>query len=121
MKEAIKIMLAAIILTFIVALIMTIAQARAASVGLAWDASPSTNSGTISYRIYDGVASRAYTNVMEAGTNLHFTVTGLVETVTYFFAVTAYDTNGLESDFSNEVSWQGPRRPPPPLAPCLAN
>jgi hypothetical protein len=33
------------------------------------------------------------------------TLPGLVIGVTYFLAVTAYDTNGLESDFSGEISF----------------
>ena len=33
----------------------------------------------------------------------------------WFFAATAYDTNGLESDFSNEVSWESK-----PTAPVMA-
>ena len=111
----------AVVRAFIAALIMTIADARSASVTLAWDASPGTNNGPLGYRVYDGVASRTYTNVMDAGSNLQYTVTGLVSSVTYYFAATAYDTNGLESDFSNEVSCQiPPQRPPPPLALCLA-
>jgi hypothetical protein len=33
-------------------------------------------------------------------------VTGLIVGVNYFFAVTARATNGLESDYSNEVSYR---------------
>jgi len=116
-------MLLAIAIAFVAALIMTIAQARSSSVTLAWDASATTNSGPIGYRIYDGVASRTYTNVMEAGYGLQYTVTNLVDGTTYYFAATAYDTNGLESDFSSEVSCLVPliiHRPPPPVAMCLA-
>ena len=32
----------------------------------------------------------------------------LASGATYFFAVTAYDTNGLESDYSSEVSYTVP-------------
>ena len=47
---------------------------------------------------------RAYTNVVNAGTNLSATVSNLVAGLTYYFAATAYDTNALESDYSEEVS-----------------
>ena len=39
-----------------------------------------------------------------AGTNLTVSVSNLVEGTTYYFAATAVDTNGLESDYSTEVS-----------------
>ena len=76
------------------------------SVTLAWDPSPG---GSIAgYRLYEGVASRTYTNVISAGTVTTSTVSGLASGATYFFAVTAYDTNGLESDFSSEISYTVP-------------
>lgn len=74
----------------------------AESVTLAWDASPSTN--IANYRIYYGVASATYTNSVSAGTNLTVSVSNLVGGRTYYFAATATDTDGLESDFSAEVS-----------------
>lgn len=36
-----------------------------------------------------------------------FTLTDLNEVATYYFVVTAYDTAGLESDYSNEVCFSG--------------
>ena len=82
---------------------------HAQSVQLAWDASPS--SGLAGYRIYYGTNSRAYDCKLN---------TGLVRTqrVTvprygrWFFAVTAYATNGVESPFSNEVEWENQPQPP---------
>lgn len=72
----------------------------AANVSLTWDPNPETD--LAGYRIYWGGASRGYTNTIESTGNTN-TVSGLTEGVGYFFAVTAYDTNGLESDYSNEV------------------
>lgn len=46
---------------------------------------------------------RTYTNVVDVGTNLTATISNLVTGATYFFSATSYDTNGLESDYSNEV------------------
>ena len=56
---------------------------------------------------------RAYTNFVNAGTNLTATVTNLASGLTYYFAATAFDTNGLESDYSGEVAITIP----PPLPP----
>ena len=76
------------------------------SVTLAWD--PSTSSSIAGYRLYEGIASRTYTNVIAVGKATTATFSALVSGATYFFAVTAYDTNGLESDFSSEISYSVP-------------
>ena len=76
---------------------------------LAWD--PSPGSGIAGYRLYQGAASRTYTNVIAVGNATTRTITSLASGATYFFAVTAYDTNGLESDFSSEISYTVPRSP----------
>ena len=73
---------------------------------LAWD--PDAGGAIAGYRLYDGVVSRTYTNVIDTGTVTTQTVSNLTAGVTYFFAVTAYDTNGLESDYSSEVSYTVP-------------
>jgi fibronectin type 3 domain-containing protein len=74
-----------------------------ASVSLAWDASPGTNV-IVNYNVYYGADSGNYTNVVATGTNLTTTVGNLVRGVTYYFAATAVDNNGLESVYSAEVS-----------------
>lgn len=71
-------------------------------VHLAWD--PSPDASVAGYRIYHGLASRQYTNIVDAGAVTNVIVTNLSRGVKMFFAVTAYTTNQLESDFSNEVS-----------------
>jgi len=73
------------------------------SVTLAWDPNPESDIG--GYIVYYGSASRNYTNAVNAGNVTTNTVRGLVDGAPYFFAVTAYNTNGLESDFSDEVSY----------------
>jgi fibronectin type 3 domain-containing protein len=84
------------------------------SVTLAWDPSPSTNMGVLSYKVYYGVSSTAYTNTVSAGTNLTATVTNLLRGKTYYFAATAIATNGLESAYSIEVSTTIPSIPAAP-------
>ena len=76
------------------------------SVTLAWDRSPDAD--VTGYRLYYGVASGAYTNVTDVGNVDTATLGGLKAGVTYYFAATAYDGSGLESDFSNEVSYTVP-------------
>lgn len=85
----------------VLALALTFVASSAHSVTLAWD----PEGGIAGYRVYQGTNSRAYTQAMDAGTNTQAGVTGLINGVTYFFAVTAYNSAGLESDFSTEVSY----------------
>ena len=96
-------------------LLMLLAGAAwAASVTLAWDASPGPDIAW--YRVYYGPDSRVYTNLVQVGGNVYTaTVSNLVPDSMYYFAATAGDTNNLESDFSNEVSYRVPvylPRPP---------
>jgi len=74
----------------------------AQSVTLAWDPSPDPT--VVGYKIYFGVASRTYTNVVDVGNATSVSIPGLVEGTTCFLAATAYDMLGLESVFSNEIS-----------------
>jgi hypothetical protein len=63
------------------------------------------NNPTVSgFKLYYGIASKTYTN--NVGINGKITtgsISNLLSGTTYYFAVTAGDTNGLESDYSNEV------------------
>ncbi len=76
------------------------------SVTLAWDAIPGDH--IAGYRLYYGVAHRTYTNLLAIGNLTRATIPGLVEGTTYFFAVTATDTSGVESGFSSEISYAVP-------------
>lgn len=70
------------------------------AVELLWDAN--TESNLAGYRAYYGSASRQYSTVVDVG---NFTqVTLLTMPRKTYYAVTAYDSDGLESDFSDEVS-----------------
>jgi hypothetical protein len=92
------------------------------TVTLAWDPSPGTNV-IANYNLYFGVASATYTNVVSAGTNTTISVSNLVEGATYYFAATAVDSYGLESDYSTEVSTLIPVKltNQPPTLNALAN
>jgi hypothetical protein len=76
------------------------------TVTLAWD--PNTEPDLAGYILYYGQASTNYDFVIDTGTNASYTVGGLAEGETYYFAVTAYNAESLESDFSNEVEYTVP-------------
>ena len=90
-------------LLLLVAVLVTASTslAQKASVTLTWD--PNTEADLGGYRIYWGASSRAYTNLLDSGRLTTNKVANLLDGRTYYFAVTAYNTNGLESDYSNEV------------------
>jgi len=83
--------------------------AGAQQLTLAWDASASTN--VVGYRLYYGTNTRSYQFVTNVGPALTQSVV-LPHRGRWFFAATAYDTSGLESDFSSEVSWESKPTPP---------
>ena len=80
-----------------------LATFAASSVTLAWDPDSGTDIIT-NYNIYYGAASATYTNTAVAGTNTTVTISSLVDGTTYYFAATAVDAAGLESDYSTEIS-----------------
>jgi hypothetical protein len=71
------------------------------SVTLTWE--KSADPTVVGYNVHYGVACRTYTNSIDVGNATNATISGLVEGVTYYFAATAYNTLGLESDYSNEA------------------
>jgi len=77
--------------------------ASAQTVTFAWD----PMSGVAGFKLYQGGASRVYTNSIDTGTATQVTVSGLIVGRTYYFAATAY-SGGIESDYSTEVSYTVP-------------
>ncbi len=65
---------------------------------------PNSEQDLAGYKVYYGTASRSYSNVISAGLTTGQSITNLQSGYEYFFAVTAYDTAGNESQYSNEVS-----------------
>jgi len=90
----------------------------AAEVTLAWDAN--TESDLMGYKIYydtspgdpyygtdaeQGISPiTVFLNDLHDLHNPKFTLTGLGDSGDYYFALTAFDNENLESDFSNEAS-----------------
>jgi hypothetical protein len=81
------------------------------SVTLAWDPNPSPE--VAGYRLYEGLVSGVYTTVIDVGDSTSVTASNLICGATYYFAVTDYDNNGLESPFSSEISYTVPPTPVP--------
>src|ERR1043165_2579289 len=91
-------------------LLAAVSGAFAQSVTFIWD----PVSGVAGYKLYQGGASRAYTNSLNSGSVNQATVTGLTPGQTYYFAVTSYSSSGVESDYSAEVAYTVPSGRPPP-------
>lgn len=88
----------------IAALILTVCSVLGASVRLAWDAN--SESDLAGYISHTGTNHGGpYPRSQDVGNVTTTTVSNLVEGVTYYFVVTAYNTSGLESEPSNEVSY----------------
>ena len=75
----------------------------AASVKLAWN--PGGSPGIAGYRVYYGTSSGSYPQIFNVGNTTTVTVAGLIPGLTYYFVVTDYNTVGLESLPSNQVSF----------------
>ena len=73
----------------------------AAHVTLEWSAN--TEQDLAGYIIYQGTSSRDYDASMDVGNWTSATIANLEENEAYYFAVTAYDTDGNESFYSDEV------------------
>jgi hypothetical protein len=82
--------------------------AFAGSATLSWNPPTTNTDGThltdlAGFKIYYGTSSGNYTQVVNAGYVTTYTVNNL-NSGTYYFVATAYDTSGNESGYSNQVS-----------------
>ncbi|HEY6012031.1 MAG TPA: fibronectin type III domain-containing protein [Nitrospirota bacterium] len=80
-----------------------------ASASLAWDVPTTYSDGSelvpAGYKIYYGTSSGNYTQVIDTGNTTVYSLSDLnLAPGTYYFTVTVYDSTGMESDLSNEVS-----------------
>lgn len=87
--------------TFFVLLFVLNPHVFAGSAILSWNAN--SESDLSGYKVYFGTSSRNYGTPTTVGNVTTHTVSGL-NTGTYYFAVTAFDTSGNESGFSSEVN-----------------
>lgn len=81
-----------------------------ASISLSWLDPDPTVAG---YNIYYGTESGVYTNVVDVGNTTNATIDGLSVGSTFYFAVTAYNSNEIESADSPQVFTVSLPYPPP--------
>ena len=102
-----------LLLVALLSLLMT--AAHAAQVTVAWDAN--ADPAVTGYRVHYGTAPGNYTSHIDVGNATSCVISGLAEGITYYFAATAYDGSGHESDYSAAVSYTMPQAPAPSPAP----
>lgn len=99
-----------IVLTAIVTLLfLYTSPAFTYLVTLSWETPTKNADGTPltdlqGFRVYYGASSHNYSHNIDVGNVTSYTANSLVSGVTYYFAVTAYDSSGNQSNYSNEVS-----------------
>lgn len=86
----------------------------AAAATLTWDANTETN--LVGYRLYYGTSSGNYTASINVGNLTSTTIENLQSGTTYYFAVTAFNSDNLESQPSNEATFTLPPEPADPPA-----
>ena len=108
-KNRLTYQLSFILVYILIILFGIVSVSHAGQAILSWDP-PTTNADCSAltdlagYKIYYGTSSGNYSTVITVGNVTTYTVTGLTDNITYYFATTAYDSSGNESAFSNEVS-----------------
>jgi hypothetical protein len=92
----------------LVALILLISTTNAysAQITIAWN--PNSESDLAGYKMYYGSSSRNYDSSVDVGSQTSYTLSGLVESETYYIALTAYDISGNESNYSAELVYNVP-------------
>jgi hypothetical protein len=86
-----------------IALTLLAPIAHAFKVTLEWDANQEPD--IAGYKVYMGSQSRSYDATFNAGFATQQNIQPLEPGHVYYFAITAYDSNGLESAFSDEITY----------------
>jgi hypothetical protein len=89
--------------------------AFSATVTVAWDPNPEPT--VTGYNMYVGTSSGRYTSSVDVGSSTRCTISSLVEGVTYYLAVTAYDGSGNQSGYSEEIVYTVPSGSDPAPSP----
>jgi Fibronectin type III domain/Divergent InlB B-repeat domain len=100
-----------ICLTLITVIFLSASFVFPYSVTLSWNAPTKNADGTpltdlAGYKVYYRNSSGGFSQSINVGNVTTRTVSNLTDGIDYYFAVTAYDTSGNESGYSNEVSAQ---------------
>lgn len=73
-----------------------------AAVTLSWNRNTETDLSF--YRVYYGTSSRNYSNSIGVGMTTSSTISNLTSGTIYYFAITAVDTSGNQSPYSQEIA-----------------
>ena len=97
-----------VIVTHLLALLF-VTHALAGEAQLSWDGSTTNTDGSplttlAGYAIYYWTGDSEVAEIVDAGNQTTYTLTGLTAGETYTIAVTAYDTAGHESGYSNTIT-----------------
>src|SRR5262245_39823502 len=97
------------VVTPLLILTVWLAQARAGQLQFAWDAPTTNTDGTpltnlAGYHLYYWQGSSETPQSVDVGNQTTYMLTGLVDGATYSFAVTAYNTLGVESSDSQAIT-----------------
>jgi hypothetical protein len=74
------------------------------SARISWQ--PNKESDIAGYKVYSGIRSGQYTKIQDVGKQTSAVVAALAHDTTHYFAVQAYNTSGLASNLSAEVSYK---------------
>ncbi len=85
----------------VMVLVGIVSVAHGATVRISWNGN--SESDLAGYKVYYGTTSGSYSTTVNAGLNTNVDIPGLTEGVTYYFAVTAFDTSNNESGYSQEA------------------
>lgn len=117
-RNVYRVIIACCVVFVITAAFMLISASAASAKDTAFSWEPNEETDLAGYKIYAGPSSREYVNTNDCGLpetsadgRVHCTVEN-TPTENTFYAATAYDTAGNESDYSNEVSDDSPPAAP---------
>jgi hypothetical protein len=99
----IKTLFSSIIISLVLCFFLSPASSLAGQANLAWDP-PSISTDVTGYVIYYGTSTGTYQQGVDVGNTTSYNINNLVDGLTYYFAVTAYNAGGSQSVYSNEVS-----------------
>ena len=107
-----KIKLLLIVMVSTILILGTYASCLAVSVVLKWD--PNTDADLAGYKVYykadspampfDGVGAASGASPVDVRNQTNVTISGLDPNHSYYFAVTAYNSSGVESGYSNIIA-----------------
>jgi hypothetical protein len=89
-------------ITFLTGFPVSVTELFAAEVTLEWDKNPEAD--IAGYKIHYGLESGDYTTNLDVRNYTTCVVDGLEAGHTYYFAATAYNTAGVESNYSDEIN-----------------